>query len=188
MLGKAVMFFVAIATVSAGIANKYLTDTEMPPNCVGKSYCFEKSEKYPQKLIDRIIEEIDPPVVEGGGGMSIAERGDENPNHGCERKIDFEPIYEILDNDGKLRFVVQSDRFIQKIRTESCVNPGRVTGPDFPYFDEYLLNAWNISCVEKRMDYSFLTLSLDGNGLEDVDIQGGLPVCCSCQLNPLSYF
>ncbi|KAL0832538.1 hypothetical protein ABMA28_000748 [Loxostege sticticalis] len=188
MYGKAVVFLVSIASISARTTNMLL-ETEMPPSCFGKSYCFEKTEKYPQKLIDSIIAKLDPPVVEGEGGMSIAPRDSEDAEHGCERRVIFEPIFEILDKDSNVRYVVQSDRFTQKIRTEACVHPGRITSANWASHAAYLekshIQDYNISCVEKRIDYSFLALSLDGNSLEDVDVQGGVPVCCSCHISKL---
>ncbi|KAL4711719.1 hypothetical protein ACJJTC_003486 [Scirpophaga incertulas] len=157
----------------------------MPEQCVNSTYCSVKSEKYPQELIDSIIDRIirDTPTPifrQGGGDWEIGPVGTETD---CEGIKDFDFIYEIVDNDGFVRYVVQSEKLQWKIETQICANPGPISASRSNLFTEVNVRENGLACEELRAEIEFLVLSFDGTTFDNVMVKNGLPMWCTTVMN-----
>ncbi|KAG6445805.1 hypothetical protein O3G_MSEX004109 [Manduca sexta] len=179
----AVVATVVLFQSSSNFATPLLRDVSMPEECANKNFCTHKHEDYPEELIEGLLKDIEkyldhpPEFVSRRIALNDLDTNDE-----CDSSSHTLPIYQIRDNNNKTRFVVQSEeKFKQIIRIEECKEPGRLTRAT-RNLAELVVNDTQLMCVECKLDYKFLVLGLNRTSLEAVNVQGGLPVGCSCKL------
>ncbi|XP_004931189.1 uncharacterized protein LOC101738812 isoform X1 [Bombyx mori] len=169
-------------SVGNTISNNDSLIVEMPPGCRGEKMCFEKSKDYP-------IDKINSLLNSKGWGIADAIRvfGHRQGSFMeiCKSKI-LPPtqVYEIEDENGIIRFVVQAERFKQIVNVINCSNEGNITRSSDIYRRSYFgygaLRSYYVTCRQVTIDFKFLVLSIDGQSLDTASVYGGLPVCCSC--------
>ncbi|KAG6445806.1 uncharacterized protein LOC115440686 [Manduca sexta] len=155
---------------------------EMPEQCAGMNFCVHKHEDYPDEAIENLLKDSKKMYEEYPEDfvLRIGPEQDQMAEDECASTSHVDPIYEIVDIHGNIRFVVQSERFKQIIRIEQCEQPGRLMSGTRNINGE-LLDIVHLECKQCTMNYKFTVLGLDRKSLEAVDVQGGLPVCCSCR-------
>ncbi|KAJ2952193.1 hypothetical protein O0L34_g4473 [Tuta absoluta] len=157
----------------------------MPSNCKFFNYCHEKGDGYPQVIIDNAVNKS--PIKAGDiveinqREGSLGEEDEDAADQPCESTDpDNDPIYYIKDTNDDIRYVAQSDNFVQRIREVKCRNPGLMESPKMPFeMDDVLM--YNVTCVEQLVPVKFMVLAHNGKTLEVATIKGGLPMACSCK-------
>ncbi|KAG6445810.1 uncharacterized protein LOC115440694 [Manduca sexta] len=171
--------FALIATLLAAFSCKAhpTIESEMPAECSGQYMCHVKSQYYPEEAIEELLKNFDVLYEEE---TTVKERDGEDYefNEPCDADRNMFPIYEIIDENDDLRYVVQSEsKFKQIIRTEVCKH----TKPSRRYIPN-VSEEHNLTCEHKYIDYMFLVLSPNQTYFETARMKGGVPVCCSCQM------
>ncbi|XP_028033117.1 uncharacterized protein LOC114245226 [Bombyx mandarina] len=171
-------------SVGNTIPNNDSLIVEMPPGCRGEKICFEKSKDYPTDKINSLLNSTgwgiaDAIRVVGHRQGSFVEI--------CKSKI-LPPtqVYEIEDENGIIRFVVQDEKFKQIVNVIKCSDEGNITRSSDIYERSYFaygaLISYSLTCRQVTIDFKFLVLSIDGQSLDTASVSGGLPVCCSCNV------
>ncbi|XP_052749373.1 uncharacterized protein LOC128200323 [Galleria mellonella] len=174
-----VLYIVLLVAVSVhGRPKSYVyKNATMPENCQ-RNYCFDKSDEYPSAdVINSIVNDFNITVHSAYFKQRIGFCSSENSD--CELDSHNEPIYEIIDEAGNIRYVVQAEKLKQLINIIECIRPGRLTSDD----DALHFSATDLSklsCEETYIEYEFLVFTQNG-GIENAKVKDGLPVCCSCR-------
>ncbi|CAH1637303.1 unnamed protein product [Spodoptera littoralis] len=163
---------------------------EMPPSCVGQTFCFEKGDNYPEEQVEKLLKTY--PIQETYGigfrtGFSFRNGNNENGNVDCPANTTFvdKPIYYIVDESGIVRPVIQSpNKFEQLYSTRWCLYPG-IVRRDTPHFfvASQRLKRFQIECLTTYMNLDFMVLADEDfePTLKMMHAMGGIPVCCKCQ-------
>lgn len=157
----------------------------MPASCAGSHYCTERHELYPQTIVNSLMETINisfsderpilPPVV-------IHRDGDDTDERDCEVLFTDDLIYEIVDADDVVRVVVQADNnHQQELQIKRCARPGHIASAT-THFSQDIVDQFDLHCEEQKLEYSFLVLTKDWEGVEMVKPKTGIPVECDCKL------
>ncbi|KAJ0178989.1 hypothetical protein K1T71_005764 [Dendrolimus kikuchii] len=158
-----------------------LEENEWEEACRNETYCTIQSKNYPKQKIEMLLNDMD---IRTPSIMSGSRRGRSNSEYYfqvCSSDINISPIYEIIDSNGKVRYVVQSEKYFQQVRIEKCRNPGIVTESD-DYFFNLEDQLFDLFCKEKRVNYSFMVLSEDESQFEWASVANGLPILCYCHM------
>ncbi|XP_059056781.1 uncharacterized protein LOC131850546 [Achroia grisella] len=155
----------------------------LPEDCK-KNYCFSRSQYYPTELIDDMLVELDYNMNEDDDFITKRISDNADSENDCEKNSYYQPVYQIIDENDQVRYVIQSKKFKQVVRIEECLYPGRITS-DSKHFTETELKFIHLACAETYLDYAFLVLSLNGTKMESVRAKGGIPVYCACKLMSL---
>ncbi|XP_049869816.1 uncharacterized protein LOC126369442 [Pectinophora gossypiella] len=144
---------------------------KMHPRCDKQTYCMDKPDDYPQAEFEAILSNLNIKVV---NDKEIGKRI--GPSLLCDSQDSINPIYQIVDVDGNVRYVAQIDNvFMQKYTVRKCrnpeVNPLSLSGS---------LDLSKLTCKDIIVAPSFLVLSDDRQKLEVVSIKQGIPMGCTC--------
>ncbi|XP_026753835.2 uncharacterized protein LOC113514053 [Galleria mellonella] len=173
----------AIAATAHGKPSNYnYVNATLPEDCK-KNYCFTKTQHYPTELIDSMLVDLDN-SISVDTDTTTKRIGDDIDSNDCEKNSYYQPIYQIIDENDRVRYVVQSKKFKQVLRVEECMLPGRLT-TDSIHFTDTQLQYIHLACEETYLDYAFLVLSLDSTKIESVKTKGGIPVSCACKVRRL---
>ncbi|KAJ0178990.1 hypothetical protein K1T71_005765 [Dendrolimus kikuchii] len=135
-------------------------------SCRNQTYCYVPSSEYPMETIEAILQRManNKELMKEHGIINYRSDIDEDFVQKCllESNEDATPIYEIIDINGTVRYVVQSDKyFTQTIKLIKCKNPDS-TIESTDYYELY--------CKEKRIDYKLMVLSNNGDDFEFVSM------------------
>ncbi|XP_035438549.2 uncharacterized protein LOC118268247 [Spodoptera frugiperda] len=164
-----------------------LDNLQMPAACEDQTFCFEKGDNYPDKLVEDFLKAF--PLQDTLGpriGFSFRDGDKESGNADCPANNTFvdKPIYYIFDEEGKVRAVIQSPKKFEQIySTRWCVNEGIVKDTEHVPLQTARFKTFQVECVTKYMDFEFIVLEEDFDQItyKTVKAMDGIPVCCRCQ-------
>ncbi|CAB3239190.1 unnamed protein product [Arctia plantaginis] len=163
---------------------------EMPKSCSGMEFCFD-DDNYPIDIVEELLKDATSLVVgaEDDVGMigTYSDRqGDSSDEYDCQSLSRNDPIYYIVDEDGRDRVVVQMEsRFQQRFSVMWCEQEGSMKTRT-EHFLESMVLKYKMYCQNRYVNYDFLVLSMepgyDGKWkMERARTKSGIPVCCTCR-------